>query len=87
VIIFNANYEIIEKIATSIRVEFSKKSFKANDKVFSKTLSIGIALYPVDAQRVWQAIKFADVALYQAKETGRNKIVRFENKMFTEEEF
>jgi PleD family two-component response regulator len=41
----------------------------------------------VDAQRVWQAIKFADVALYQAKETGRNKIVRFENKMFTEEEF
>ena len=86
VIVFNSNYEIIEKIATSIKVEFSKKSFKANDKVFNKTLSIGIALYPEDAQRVWQAIKFADVALYQAKETGRNKIVRFENKMYTEEE-
>jgi two-component system cell cycle response regulator len=87
VIIFSANFSVVEKIATSIKVEFSKKSFKANDKVFSKTLSIGIALYPEDAQRVWQAIKFADVALYQAKETGRNKIVRFENKMYTEEEF
>jgi diguanylate cyclase (GGDEF)-like protein len=86
VIVFNSNYEIIEKIATSIKVEFSKKSFKANDKIFNKTLSIGISIYPADGQRVLQVIKFADVALYQAKETGRNKIVRFEHSMYTEEE-
>ncbi len=87
IMLFNTNYDVIEKIATAIKVEFSKKSFKANDKVFNKTLSIGIALYPKDAPKVWQAIKFADVALYEAKETGRNKIVRFEPKMYEEEEF
>jgi len=36
------------------------------------TPSIGISLYPVDAERLDDLIKFADIAMYHAKELGRN---------------
>ncbi len=40
--------------------------------------SIGIAVYPDHAQDADSLIKFADVAMYQAKEGGRNKYLRFD---------
>lgn len=85
-IIFNANHENIQKIANAIREDFSKKTFKAGDKVFQKTTSIGVSHLPIDGHGLWQVIKYADIALFEAKETGRNKIVRFEKRMFNEEE-
>ncbi|MRS01703.1 EAL domain-containing protein [bacterium] len=36
------------------------------------TPSIGISLYPVDGERLEDLIKFADIAMYHAKELGRN---------------
>ena len=52
-----------------------------------KTISLGVAEFPDDAQTMYKAIKFADVALYQAKETGRNKVVPFTADMWTDEEY
>ncbi len=49
-----------------------------------KTISIGVADFPEDSPTFWQALKFADVALYQAKETGRNRVVRFVPAMWDE---
>lgn len=86
IITFNTSKEIASKIANDIRVEFSKKVFKSNLGTFSKTLSIGISNYPEDAISPWHAVKFADVALYNAKESGRNKTVHFEKEMYEEEE-
>ena len=38
------------------------------------TLSIGVAAYPSDAQDISALIEKADVALYKAKQTGKNKV-------------
>ena len=53
----------------------------------SKTISLGISEFPEDTESFWQAIKFADVALYRAKETGRNRSVRFTRDMWKEDQF
>ena len=50
--------------------------------VLKKTISIGIADFPTDSDTFWQAVKFADVALYQAKEQGRNRVIRFDPAMW-----
>ena len=52
--------------------------------MLQKTISIGIASFPEDSDTFWQAVKFADVALYNAKETGRNKVVRFTKALWEE---
>jgi diguanylate cyclase (GGDEF)-like protein len=39
------------------------------------TVSIGIAIYPIHGSNVDEILSATDKALYQAKETGRNKIV------------
>jgi len=69
------------EIATSIHEKFKSELFTANHLTFSKTLSIGIAYYPNDADTLWKTIKYADDALYNAKNTGRDKIVEFELSM------
>ncbi len=43
--------------------------------------SIGISLYPNHAQDADALIKYADVAMYQAKENGRNKFLHFDPTM------
>lgn len=55
--------------------------------VLKKTISIGVCEFPSDTDKFWQAVKFADVALYNAKETGRNRVSRFAKDMWKEEEY
>jgi len=50
--------------------------------VLQKTISIGVAMFPHDSDTFWQTVKFADVALYRAKETGRNRVVLFSPEMW-----
>ena len=51
-------------------------------RVVPCTLSIGIARLPQDNDSIWKVIKYADMALYEAKSTGRDKIVEFSPEMF-----
>lgn len=41
------------------------------------TISLGVASYPIDGQTVESLIKVADLALYQAKENGRDRVVLY----------
>jgi diguanylate cyclase (GGDEF)-like protein len=70
------------KIASDIHTNFKAKKFTVGQESIQKTLSIGIAKLPQDADSMWKVIKYADTALYSAKNTGRDKIVEFTADMF-----
>ena len=75
------------KVSEKIRTNMQETRIKVTDGILKKTISLGISEFPCDTQSFWQAIKFADVALYKAKETGRNRAVRFIMDMWKEEQF
>jgi diguanylate cyclase (GGDEF)-like protein len=77
IIMKNPTVESANELATRINAEFAKLVFTFNNVTFSKTVSIGYAFFPSDTDQIWKCIKFADLCLYKAKETGRNKVIRF----------
>ncbi len=66
------------EIAVNINKAVEKKKYKANDKDFSVTISIGLSKYPTDAASIKQIINAADKALYKAKQEGRNRVVLYD---------
>jgi diguanylate cyclase (GGDEF)-like protein len=70
------------KVAEKIRSEVEATKVPLQGVMLQKTISIGVAEYPADSDTFWQVVKFADVALYQAKSTGRNRVVRFAPEMW-----
>lgn len=87
IMLFNITPENAMKKADEIRIEFSNKIFKNSEESFSKTLSIGVAHYPTQGTSIWHSIKYADVALYEAKNSGRNKVIEFKEEMFPQEQY
>lgn len=55
-----------------------------NDATVSMTASIGVAVYPHDGADAEALLKHADIALYRAKELGRDNFQLFDAKMNTE---
>ncbi|MBS1188394.1 MAG: putative diguanylate cyclase domain [Rhodocyclaceae bacterium] len=82
IILQDAAAEAAERVAENIRVAVENLKVQTAGTLLQKTISIGIADFPTDSETFWQAVKFADVALYQAKETGRNRVVRFKPEMW-----
>ncbi|MDR2164247.1 MAG: diguanylate cyclase [Zoogloeaceae bacterium] len=66
-----------EFVAETIRASVEKMRINYGGIVLQKTISIGMADFPGDSDTFWQVVKYADIALYQAKETGRNRVVRY----------
>jgi diguanylate cyclase (GGDEF)-like protein len=73
-----------DSVAEKIRMAVSEMKVQISGTVLQKTISIGIADFPSDSDTFWQAVKYADVALYRAKEEGRNRVVRFNKNMWTD---
>jgi diguanylate cyclase (GGDEF)-like protein len=82
IILQNSTDEYAMNIAKKIHSSFANLSFEVSkSETIHKTLSIGMAKYPIDGDSIWKCIKFADTALYVAKTTGRNKIVEYSIEM------
>lgn len=62
-------------IAERLREAVQGKTFGADEKSFTVSISIGIAVSPADAMRKEELIEKADQALYHAKHNGRNQSV------------
>jgi len=65
------------QIAERIRKTVEAETFRCENGSFKCTLSLGIATFPNDASVKAKLTECADQALYQAKRTGRNKVVVF----------
>ena len=88
ILLQNVQGEASSKVAESIRSALESYEFDVGDGVkIKKTISLGVAEYPNDANSIYKAIKFADVALYEAKRQGRNRVVRFTPGMWQEENY
>lgn len=74
-------------VAEKIRKAVEGKVIDIGTAQLKKTISIGVSEFPVDTDKIWQCIKFADIALYKAKEEGRNRVVRFTADMWTRAEY
>jgi diguanylate cyclase (GGDEF)-like protein/PAS domain S-box-containing protein len=62
----------IASIARKI-MDFFKKPFSITGQELYITGSMGISIYPDDAQDIEDLLRYADIALYYAKEHGRNQ--------------
>jgi len=74
-------------LAEKIRSAMELTVINVPNGTLNKTLSIGVSEFPEDTNGFWEAIKFADVALYQAKSSGRNRVVRFTPEMWKQDKY
>jgi len=75
------------EIAEKIRKAVESHTIESFGVVLRKTVSVGVSEFPVDSDKIWQCIKYADVALYKAKEMGRNRVVRFKPEFWIENNY
>jgi diguanylate cyclase (GGDEF)-like protein len=71
---------LVQHMAERI-MEAMAKPFQIDDETIRTSSTIGIALFPHDTDDADQLIKFADMALYQAKAAGRNHYQFFDASM------
>jgi diguanylate cyclase (GGDEF)-like protein/PAS domain S-box-containing protein len=59
----------------------SEKSMNINDNILYVSSSIGISIYPDDGTSAQNLLKFADSAMYKAKNEGRNNFQYYDSSM------
>ncbi|NOX15926.1 MAG: EAL domain-containing protein, partial [Epsilonproteobacteria bacterium] len=70
---------IIQKIVDSFQEPFYIKN-----NPFDITFSIGVSVYPNDAKEEMNLLKYADMAMYRAKNSGKNRYVYYDGSMNTD---
>ena len=69
------------EVAERIRSSLESNRFKVAGRELKLTLSLGVSVFPDDSDDFDDCMKFADTALYRAKEAGSNLVVRFSENM------
>ena len=62
-------------------VDILKQPFIVNEQQIHTTVSIGISLYPDDGKTLDELMQYADMAMYQVKNEGRNNYRFFSREM------
>jgi diguanylate cyclase (GGDEF)-like protein len=70
----------VDQIARKVMLMF-QSPMKVKNETVMVHFSIGISLFPDDAESAQQLLRNADIAMYQAKITGKNNIQYFEQKL------
>jgi len=77
ILLVDTGEEKILQVAERIRSNLETHVFQTDTGPLKKTLSVGVAQYPSDGSDFWDCVKFADDAMYEAKESGRNRVIRY----------
>jgi two-component system, cell cycle response regulator len=75
VLLDNVDVAQAKQVAERIRIEISRVVVESEKGPLSVTESIGVAAFPDDGKDRATLIERADLALYHAKHTGRNRVV------------
>lgn len=76
------------EMAERIRQKVQAYKFHIPGSSIRMTISIGTAAFPLTPdQEIWNTFKCADIALYWAKENGRNQVVNYESTTQNKEMF
>jgi len=72
-------------VMSRIRADLQDRTFYSpyDDRDFNILISVGIAQFPSDGETADSLTRSADEALYEAKETGRNRVVMYTPKIST----
>ena len=63
-------------LAERIRVTVEESNIHTPNRTLQQTISIGVAEFSYTSTKtIWDIIKLADIALYQAKSNGRNQVL------------
>ncbi len=78
VVLEATNMEGAIQLAERIRNDVGSLLLDSDKGAFNVTMSIGVAISPADGKDRAQLIEHADHALYHAKESGRNRVVSYQ---------
>lgn len=81
ILLYNCDADFVEEVAQKIRMAFAGKTITKNNVSFSKTVSIGASIYPLHTENFWECVKYADISLYEAKNTGRDRVIMFNKEL------
>ncbi len=80
IIIPPGSYERLDEIVDAIKKIFMKPWFLKNSDYYC-TMSMGIVEFPDGGEAVHELIKKADIAMYEAKKSGKNRVARYSNEI------
>lgn len=77
------SYIDIDRIITDIKTIFTRPWF-LKDADYYCTMSMGVVTFPNEGTQVQDLIKKADITMYEAKKSGKNKVAVYNSDMDTE---
>ncbi|MCX7305355.1 MAG: PleD family two-component system response regulator [Hyphomicrobiales bacterium] len=75
VVMPDTDASVAEAVAERVRAEIANKLFTVGNEAVAVTVSVGVSSLKGGLDSVTDLLKRADVALYEAKNSGRNKVV------------
>jgi len=79
VIIPPSEYEEYDRIISDIKKIFSTPHILKDGGEYYCTMSMGVVTFPDEGDKVADLVQKADVAMYEAKNSGKNRIARYES--------